>query len=80
MLARLSSKGQIVIPKEVREYLGLERGTEFHVQVEAGRIVLQPIGPPVAHKLYGMLADLDLLDQLENEHRQELRDEAAVRP
>jgi len=80
MLARLSSKGQIVIPKEVRESLGLEHGTEFHVQVEAGRIVLQPIGPSVADKLYGMLADLDLLTQLENEHRQELRDEAAVRP
>jgi len=51
MLARLSSKGQIVIPKEVRESLGLERGTEFHVQVEAGRIVLQPIGPSVAARI-----------------------------
>jgi AbrB family looped-hinge helix DNA binding protein len=80
MLARLSSKGQIVIPKEVRESLGLEMGTEFHVQIEAGRIVLQPIGPSVVDKLYGMFADLDLLSELENEHRQELRDEATLRP
>ena len=80
MLARLSSKGQIVIPKEVRESLGLERGTEFHVQVEAGRTVRQPIGPSVIDKLYGMLTGLDLLNQLENEHRQERPDEAAVHP
>jgi AbrB family looped-hinge helix DNA binding protein len=80
MLARLSSKGQIVIPKEVRESLGLEMGTEFHVQIEAGRIVLQPIGPSVVDKLYGMFADLDLLSELENENRQELRDEATLRP
>ena len=78
-MARLSSIGKIVIPKEVRESLGLQRGTEFHVQVEAGRIVLQPIGPSVVDELYGMFAGHDLLGDLEDAHRQELRVEAKLR-
>ena len=71
MLARLSSKGQIVIPGEVRESLGLERGTVFHVQIEGDRIILQPIRPSAVDELHGMFAGLDLLKELENKRRRE---------
>lgn len=31
VLVRLSSKGQLVIPKSVRQELGLEPGDQFHL-------------------------------------------------
>lgn len=38
--ARLTSKGQITIPKAVREALGLRQGDEVVFRVEGGRAVL----------------------------------------
>jgi bifunctional DNA-binding transcriptional regulator/antitoxin component of YhaV-PrlF toxin-antitoxin module len=63
----------------VREPLGLERGTEFHVRLEGDRIILEPVGPSSAETLYGKYADVDLLAELEREHRQEMKDEATLR-
>jgi AbrB family looped-hinge helix DNA binding protein len=40
---RLSSKGQVVIPSEVREALGLRKGSELIVRLEGGRIILEPV-------------------------------------
>jgi AbrB family looped-hinge helix DNA binding protein len=39
---KLSSKGQIVIPKEIREAQRLAPGTEFFVSFVAGEIRLAP--------------------------------------
>ncbi|HUX76056.1 MAG TPA: AbrB/MazE/SpoVT family DNA-binding domain-containing protein [Anaerolineae bacterium] len=79
MLVKLSSKGQLVIPKPIREALGLRRGTRFHVQVDRGRIILEPQTASPADALYGKYADADFLTELEEEHQQEIRDEAALR-
>jgi AbrB family looped-hinge helix DNA binding protein len=79
MLVRLSSKGQLVIPKPVREALGLEPGTQFQLEVQEERIVLEPVVPSVVDRLYAKYADSDLLADLEAEHRQELEDEQAGR-
>jgi AbrB family looped-hinge helix DNA binding protein len=80
MLAELSSKGQLVIPKPVRESLGLEQGTQLHLRLEAGKIILEPFGPSPAEALYGKYADADFLSALEEEHREEIRNETALRP
>jgi AbrB family looped-hinge helix DNA binding protein len=37
---RLSKKGQFVIPKEMREALGVKEGEELLVTFEGGRVVL----------------------------------------
>jgi AbrB family looped-hinge helix DNA binding protein len=37
---RLSKKGQFVIPKEMREALGVKEGDELLVTFDAGRVVL----------------------------------------
>ncbi len=37
---RLSKKGQFVIPKEIREALGVKEGDEILVTLEGGRVVL----------------------------------------
>lgn len=39
----MSSKGQVVIPAEIREELGIEPGTKITVTVEGSRIVLQAV-------------------------------------
>ena len=79
MLVRLSSKGQLVIPKAIRQALDLQPGTLFHVRVEEAEIILEPLGVSQIDALYGKYADVDLLNELEVEHRQELRDEERIR-
>ena len=44
--ASLSSKGQIVIPKALRNELNLLPGTRFELSVDAGRLVLEPLREP----------------------------------
>lgn len=43
---RLSSKGQVVIPEEIRRRLGLHEGTEFVVLGEGDVVILKSIAPP----------------------------------
>jgi AbrB family looped-hinge helix DNA binding protein len=43
---RLSSKGQVVIPEEIRERLGLKEGTQFVVVADRDFVILKTIAPP----------------------------------
>jgi len=44
---RVSVKGQVVIPKEIREALGITAGTVLDVRLEGKRIIMEPVsGPP----------------------------------
>jgi AbrB family looped-hinge helix DNA binding protein len=43
---KLSSRGQIVIPEEIRNRLGLEPGAQFVVVGEGDVVVLKAIKPP----------------------------------
>ncbi|MBN2394516.1 MAG: AbrB/MazE/SpoVT family DNA-binding domain-containing protein [Anaerolineae bacterium] len=79
MLARLSSKGQLVIPKSMREALGLRSGDQVHVMLERGKIILEPQVVSVVDALYGKYADADFLAELEEEHRHEVHHDAALR-
>jgi antitoxin PrlF len=40
--ATMTSKGQLTIPKEVRDELNLTTGTRFHVTVRNGEVVARP--------------------------------------
>ncbi len=42
----MSSKGQIVIPEEIRKRLGLETGSQFIVVAEMDTVVMKAISPP----------------------------------
>lgn len=79
MLTRLSSKGQLVIPKPMREALGLRSGDQVHLMLEHGKIILEPQGDAAVDVLYGKYADADFLIELEEEHHQEVRSDAALR-
>ncbi len=79
MVTRLSSKGQVVIPKAVREALALHAGVEFDVRLEGNKIILEPLTGSPVDALYAKYAGVDLLGGLEEEHRQEVIDDAEVR-
>ena len=54
-LTKLSTKGQVVLPKEVRDVLGISTGTELEVEVRDGAVLLRPIRKTTVDDLLGML-------------------------
>ena len=51
----ISSKGQVVIPAELREQFGLEKGTRATWSEEKGRLVLTPITAQRIREIRGFL-------------------------
>jgi AbrB family looped-hinge helix DNA binding protein len=51
----MSSKGQVVIPEDVRKALGLEVGVQFVVMGEGDTVVLKRIAVPARSELRAML-------------------------
>jgi len=43
---KVSKKGQVVIPKGIRDRLGLTPGTVLKVTVEGRKVILEPIEEP----------------------------------
>lgn len=75
-VVKLSAKGQLVIPKTIRETLGLHPGAQLEVQLKDQKIILEPVDilAPV-ETLFGKYGDADFLTELEAEHQQELQNE-----
>lgn len=71
--ATFTSKGQLVVPAELRRKHGIEAGTRVRfLEDQFGRIVLQPITEEYVDRVMGCLADgPDLEAQWEREHRSE---------
>ncbi len=55
MRARLSSKGQIVLPKKIREKQGWEPGVELDVKEVPEGVLLRPIARTVATSVEDLL-------------------------
>lgn len=77
MVTKLSSKGQLVIPKEIRQALNLEPGTEFEIEVVEGQIVLKPLVDKdevrrIVAEMRRLVDGVDLVDDIEAEHRREI--------
>ena len=43
---KMSSKGQVVIPEEIRKRLGLKAGAQFVVVAENDTVIMKAISPP----------------------------------
>jgi AbrB family looped-hinge helix DNA binding protein len=54
--AKFSSKGQLVIPAEIRKSLGIEAGTRVAIRQEGTRLILEP---------QTLAAKLRLIDELQ---------------
>lgn len=52
---KLSSRGQVVIPQEIRKRLGLETGAQFVVVGEGDVIVLKALKAPKMSDFKGLL-------------------------
>lgn len=54
---KLSSKGQVVIPEEIRTSLHLKEGNQFLVIGRGDTVILKSITPPSLDELDGLLAE-----------------------
>lgn len=50
--ARVTSKGQVTIPKDVREALGVREGDSLLFEVEGGRVTIRAVKKPVSFADY----------------------------
>ena len=76
MNVKLSSKGQLVIPRKIRQALDLQTGTEFNIRLVGEQIVLQPISDKaemlqIMEQLHTLAKGSNLLDMLVEERSQE---------
>ena len=76
MNVTLSSKGQLVIPRKIRQVLDLRAGAKFNIELVGEQIVLYPINSKTEmlrtiHQLHALAQGDDLLDLLAEERRQE---------
>lgn len=69
MTYRIGPKGQVVIPKPIRDALDLQPGDEVEFQLEDGVARLEPAR--VRRRLGGLLAGHDLIGMLEADRRSE---------
>ena len=51
IVVRVDRKGRVVIPKDLREKVGIREGSLVQVRVEGGRVVIEPVGS-IAIKYY----------------------------
>lgn len=54
---KMSSKGQVVIPEKIREYLELETGSKFIVMATEDSVILKKIRPIPKDDLKELLAE-----------------------
>ena len=69
--ARLSSRGQVALPKVVREQLGLTEGDQLTIRVEAGEVILRK-SEGSWREWQARFRGSDLIKDLARERRQEL--------
>ena len=54
---KMSSKGQVVIPEEIRKRLGLEAGAQFVVIAEKDTVIMKAITPPSMDEFESLLSE-----------------------
>ncbi len=74
MTSRVGPKGQVVIPKELRDRLGIRPGDEVTFRLADGGVLAQPVPAP-RRDLRGAFRGAGLIRMLEAEHAEELRRE-----
>ena len=55
---KMSSKGQVVIPEEIRKRLGLNAGSQFVVVGDKDVVILKNISPPSLDEFDDLIADV----------------------
>jgi AbrB family looped-hinge helix DNA binding protein len=68
-ITTVSTKGQFVIPVEMRTSLGIQPGTRIAVTLENSRIILQPVSEKLVDETRGILAGQPSLSKLLKKER-----------
>jgi AbrB family looped-hinge helix DNA binding protein len=68
----ISTKGQLVIPAEMRASLGISAGTRVILTLDGNRLILQPVTERLVDETMGMFAGgPSMADELQRERRAE---------
>ena len=70
MTSRVGPKGQVVLPKALRDRLGIAPGDEVDFTLDDDAVRVEPVRDQ--RSLRGTLAGLGLTEELEADHRAEL--------
>ena len=70
--ARVSSRGQLALPKEVRDQLGLAEGDHLTVRVEDDEVILRKVISGNWREWEGRFKGSNLLGDLARSRREEL--------
>ncbi len=70
--AHVSSRGQVALPKAVRDQLGLEEGTSLTVRVDGDEVILRKAPAGSWREWEGRFKDSDFLGDLARSRRKEL--------
>lgn len=74
--ARVSSKGQIAIPKSIRDQLGLREGMDLAIRLRGEEIILRKAPKQSWRRWRGKLKGSSLLKDRARERRKELAGDA----
>lgn len=77
MEAAVTTKGQIVIPAQIRQRLGIRKGTRLHVEERDGEVVLRPLNREYFQKMSGILKGGGLVKALEESRAEDRKREEA---
>lgn len=73
-ITTVSTKGQLVIPADIRESMGIAPGTRLAVTQQGSRIILEPVSEVLVDTTRGMLAGkTSLSGVLQRQRRQDDR-------
>jgi AbrB family looped-hinge helix DNA binding protein len=71
-ITTVSTKGQLVIPAEMRESLGIAPGSRIAVTLQGTRIILEPVSEKLVDETRGLFAGgPSLSDLLQQERRRD---------
>lgn len=68
-ITTVSTKGQFVIPADMRERLGIRPGTRIAITLQESRIVLEPVSEKLVDETRGILAGRPLLSRMLRQER-----------
>ncbi len=75
-IVTVSSKGQIVIPAEIRKACAIKQGDRFEIRASEGKLVLVPLDEKPFVRLYGAFrGGTSLVRALEEEHARAVQKE-----
>jgi AbrB family looped-hinge helix DNA binding protein len=73
-ITTVSTKGQLVIPAEMRESLGIGPGTRIAVTLQGTRIILEPVSEKLVDETRGLFAGGPSLSAALKKERGKMKD------